>query len=122
MTYRKQGVQHATIAAGASLSNAVEVGGRALVGLILASTWDTAIITFQASADGYGGTYYNIYLDDANTELQVPNTAAVASRAIAMNTVLDKLAAFDWIKIRSGTAASPTNQADATVIKLVLKS
>jgi hypothetical protein len=118
---RYSSMDKSTIAAGAALGSAIRLAGSAIVGLVLDAAWDTQIITFQTSPDG-GTTWVPIYLDDANTELQIPNTAAVASRAIAMNTVLDKLAAFNYIRPRSGTTVSPQNQVDETVITFILKS
>lgn len=117
---RLQWTDQSIITNGAALGSSVRVGGAALVGLILDSAWDTNIITFQTSVDGTN--WFPIYLDDANTELQIPNTSAVASRAITMNTVLDKLAAFNYIRPRSGTTASPANQVGQTVITFVLKA
>lgn len=108
----------ATIANGASLSTAVDISGGVIVGLILDSAWDTNIITFQVSLDG--ATFVNLY-DDAGNEVQVPSTAAVASRAIANAGVLEKLAPWKHLKVRSGTSGSAANQTGATVVSLVVK-
>lgn len=105
-------VYTATIANGASLSGPIEFGMRRMVGLIVPPAWTTAAITFQASPDGT--TFYDLY-DDA-TERAIAAGSVVANRYIA-------LAFSDWllvraIKIRSGSSASPVNQAAARSILL----
>ena len=125
MSERVVSMDKSVIANGASVGSGVRIGGAALIGLVLDSAWDTQIITFQTSVDttnGTDGNWVNIYLDDAATELQVPAVAAAASRALAMNTVLEKLAAFTWIRPRSGTSGAAVAQGGATTITFVSKS
>lgn len=117
---RYSSMDKSVIAAAAALGSAVRLEGGALVAITLDANWETQIITFQASTDG--ATWVPIYLDDANTELQIPATAAVASRALCMNTVLDKLAAFNYIRPRSGTTASPQVQTVETVVTFIVKA
>ncbi len=103
----------ATIASGSSLSSAADLGTGRLVGLVLPAAWTTASITFQGSADGT--TYFDLY-DDA-TERAIASSSVVASRFIALPIA-------DWlmvraIKLRSGSAATPVNQAADRTITLV---
>ena len=101
-----------TIADGESLSNAVYIGGQLLYVLLPAIT--SAAITFQISDDGV--TYYDLKDDDASgTE----TTLAASTGSIAYRLTGDDWKAVQYIKVRSGTAASPVNQADGDVIKLV---
>lgn len=96
----------ATIASGASLSGAVDLGsgGRA-ARIAMPAAWTTANLTFQASYDGI--TYNNLYDKDG-----VEYTAqAAASRSILLPVA-------DWygiryLKVRSGTSAAAVNQGAA---------
>lgn len=125
---RLNGIEPSLIGDGATLGTPVRIGGYALLGLVLDAGWDTNVITFQTSFDYLDdpdetqATWHNIYLDSANTELQIAATVAVASRAICMDTVLNKLAAFNWIRPRSGTSASPAAQTGDTVLTFLTKA
>lgn len=105
---------------GAALGSSVPLGGQAIVGLFLDAQWDPNIITFQASYDNIN--WFNVFLDDANTELQIPAATALASRALCYNSVLDKLAPFAWIRPRSGTSGAPVNQSGNTTIVFATKA
>ena len=101
-----------TIANGASLSGAVDLGGRKLVGIIMPDTWTAAGLTFQGSIDGTN--FFNVY--DGSSERTV-NVAASYYSALALSDWVG----FRWIKIRSGTAASAVNQAAERVLTLVVQ-
>jgi hypothetical protein len=105
-------VRTATIANGASLSDAVDLGGRKLVAIDMPSSWTAASLTFQASVDGV--TYDDLY--DGATERTL---VVAASRYLAQ-------AIGDWVgvrflRIRSGTAGTPVNQGGARTITLVVQ-
>ena len=102
----------ATIAESASLSDAIQVDGSTVVGIVLPATWTTANLTFQASADD--STYNNVY-DELGTEKTV---VAAASRYIPLNPA-DFLGA-NSIKVRSGTSGTAVNQAAARSVIVVL--
>jgi len=93
----------ATIAQGASLSDAVDTGGLTILSILMPATWDAAVLTFQGSLDGV--TYGNVY-DESGNEYTVQ---AAASRAIGIDAA-SPLLGFRYIKVRSGTAASAVNQ------------
>lgn len=104
-----------TIANGASLSGAADLGTGRLVGIIMPASWTSAALTFQANADA-GATFYDVY-DDA-TERTITASGAAASRFLS-------LPLSDWLgvrglKVRSGTSASPVNQGADRVITLVV--
>lgn len=110
----KTDVAVAQIAAGATgLSEAISIDGRTLVAIYMPSSWVTANLTFQA-AYLEDGTYQNVY-DSAGNELVV---TAAASRVIVD---IPELAPLKFLKIRSGTAATPVNQTSGAVIRLILK-
>ena len=52
----------------------------------------------------------------------LPAAAAVASRGIANAGVLEKLAPWPYIKVRSGTSGAAANQSGATVVSIVMKA
>ena len=103
-----------TVGAGTSLSGAsVSMAGRVLVGVITASTWDVAKMTFQASLDGtnffdvtYKGTEYEV-------------ASVTAAKFIAVDP--EVFYGAKYIKVRSGTSGSATNQVDATIVTLVTR-
>jgi len=104
----------ATIAASESLSDSVDLGSGTVFGIIIPASWTTADLTFQGSVDGTN--FYNLFTDDG-TEYTV---VAAASRFIAsINYPLYYNLAF--LKVRSGTAGSPVNQAAERQIKLVMR-
>lgn len=103
----------ATIPSGESLSNAVRLGERKHVGLIMPSAWTAADVTFQVSADG--ATFVNLY-DKTGTEA---STKADASQGIQLGDF--DLAPWEYLKLRSGTAAVPVVQAAARIIQVVVK-
>lgn len=106
-----------TIADGASLSNAFDLTPtNRLVGVELPSGWTTQSITFQVSLDGT--TYVSAYDADGN-EIVIPS--AVASRFYGLSAAQQvALYGARYVKVRSGTTASPQNQAGGDVIKLAL--
>lgn len=100
------------IANGASLSGAVDLGGRKLVAIIMPDTWTAAALTFQASPDGTN--YFNVYDDPTERKLTV-----AASYYSALN--IADWVGFRWLKFRSGTAGTPVNQAAARTLTLVVQ-
>ncbi len=97
--YNEPVLTAATIAASASLSDAVRLPpGHVLVGIVMPATWTAADLTFQFSADNV--TYQNAY-DAAGTELTVTGTAAAT---IPVDPLYFRCAPF--LKVRSGTAGT----------------
>ena len=101
------------IASGASLTSAINLGARKLVGIIMPSAWTAAALTFSGS-NADDGTFVDIY--DGATERSY---AVTASKYLM-------LAISDWVgvkhlKIRSGTTGTPVNQGAARSIILALQ-
>lgn len=101
-----------TIANGASLSDAVEVGESVVLGFQL-PTIDAAVLTFQGSHDGV--TYQNVF-DSAQVEVQIASSTGV--RFVAAPAALNML---PYIKVRSGTAAAPVVTTGQRTIQVVAK-
>jgi len=102
----------AVIAAGASLSAAVELGGHSVERIIMPAVWTAADLTFQFSDDG-GTTFQNAYWD-WGAEMVVD--AAVAT-TIELSPFV-KLSNIDQLKVRSGTAGTPVLQVAEGIVRL----
>lgn len=102
-----------TIADEAALSGAAFIGAAEIVGISV-PTIDSAKLTFQGSADGV--TYRDLY-DSTPAELEW-----AASTGDYFATLPANLKGVNYLKLRSGTSASPVNQTTAAVtFTLVLK-
>lgn len=109
------GMETATIASGASLSPAVNLGGLRAFGIVMPSAWTAASVSFQMSCDD-GASWVDVY-DTTGAEVVIP---AAASRFIALDPVV--FAAIPMIRVRSGSAASPVTQGADRAIGLVTRS
>lgn len=96
----------AMIASGQSLSGVVPlaISGETLIGIQMPSAWTTADLTFQGAYDD-DATFVDLY-NVAGVEV---NVKAAASRYIPVDPADFRGVLF--LKIRSGTSASPVNQA-----------
>jgi hypothetical protein len=107
----------ATIGSGASISGEIDLGDKVFAGLIMPAEWTAAVITFLVAKES-GGTFYSLY-NDAGTEISL---TVAAGTAVGIADVALALAPWRYVKLRSGTAASPVAQGADRVINLVLKS
>jgi hypothetical protein len=101
-----------TIPSGTAISGPVDLGNNCeRIGVLMDAAWTTAAITFQVSV-GSGGPWRSLY-DDAGAEVQITSANAVAGRAISLATTQLQAVLAPWrhIKLRSGSAATPVNQA-----------
>lgn len=112
-TGKETGTGVATIAAAASLSDAVDLDNNTAHALVIGSAWVAAAITFQVSLDGT--TYHDLY--DGSGEVTVASASVGANRAIALdpNTFLG----FRYLKVRSGSAATPVAQTGGATVTVV---
>jgi len=113
---REVGSLFATIAASSSTSDTLSLVGGVIVGLIMPAAWTAAGLSFLAW-DGLTSSFVPVY-DDAGNEVVV---TAAAGRAIVNAGALEKLASLQEFVIRSGTAATPVNQASSRIITLLVK-
>jgi hypothetical protein len=103
----------ATIANGASLSGAVNLGNGGLAAIVMPSAWTAAVLTFQGSSDGTN--FYNLY-DDTGSEI----TATVStSRIVALQPSL--FAGLRYVKVRSGTSGAAVNQGGERALVLLTR-
>lgn len=104
----------ATIANGASLSDAVELpAGFYMAAVEMPAAWTAAALTFQAGENG--DDFSNVYDADGD-EVEV---AAAEARWVVLTPA--DWCAVPYVKVRSGTAASAVNQAAEREIKLILR-
>lgn len=102
-----------TMANGASLTAAVSTDDGAVVVLFMPAAWTPASVTFQCSPDG--SAFADLY-DQFGNEYTV---VAAAVRAIILPAA--DFAGCRAVKIRSGTSATPVNQAGARVLTVALR-
>lgn len=97
-----------TIAASASLSGVADLGDKRVLAIEIPANTEGSVVTFQASKDG--STFYNVY--DLNGEYSLPFT----DPCVLIVPPVDFLA-HRYLKVRTGTSGSATNQsgADATL-------
>jgi hypothetical protein len=96
-------------AAGASISNAINLDGKNLVALIIPSAWTGSSITLQACHRLDVETpVWNDLRDMNGLEIVIP---------VATNSQIQiepaKLVGLKYMRVRNGTSASPVNQAAA---------
>ena len=103
-----------TILNGASLSDAIYLGNRHLSEIIMPAAWTAAALTFQFSLDNI--TYNNAF--SLTAELTANSTAAAANQSINIATSATFHGAR-YLKIRSGTAATPVVQAADRVLTVI---
>lgn len=107
----------ATIAKNGTLSGVVNLNGYNKFTIIMPSAWTTASITFQA-CDTPSGTFVNL-LAETGGEVTV---SVAANGVYPLTTSSASLSYLPYIKIRSGTAASPVQQTAERVIKIIMKA
>jgi hypothetical protein len=105
--------QTTTIANGAALSAAIDVAGCSIQGVLLPAVWTAAVMTFAVSFDGI--TYFPLF-DSSGAEVSY---TVVAGHAVFFPTYNWRMVRY--LKIRSGTSASPVNQGQTTIVTLALR-
>jgi hypothetical protein len=109
-----------TIAQDASLSSAWAMEGHVALALVLPAALEAgaSVITFQGS-NALAGTYQNI-CDGNGLEVSVTLPATYTSINLSLDTVLEKLAPFPFLKMRFGIAALPVVQTAARAITVLM--
>jgi hypothetical protein len=102
-----------TIANGQSLSGAIDLQGYSLVGLLMPSAWTAAALTFAGSVDN--SNFYDVA--DSGAEINIGSAAANTYILLSPATFLG----LRYLKVRSGTNATPVNQGQAATVTLVLR-
>jgi hypothetical protein len=107
-------LQGPTIAAGASLSDALNVTSGGIYRIVMPMKWtNSAPITFQLSYDGVD--FYNV-CDRDGKEIQM------ACNQMSVVPIGEYLFYIHSVKIRSGTMRQPVVQLEAAAFKIVLET
>lgn len=105
----------ATIANGASLSDAVAVNGGDVIGIYL-PTITSAAISFQVSHDG-GTTYSDLYTG-AGAEV----TLGAATTGARFHSAPAGMSGITHLKVRSGPTGAAVNQGAQRLISVVIQN
>lgn len=100
----------ATIANAASLSGAICLGAGVPLAVQMPAAFTGTELTFQGSIDN--ATFQNIY--DGAVELSVTVAAS-----LMVGLPASVLAGWTYLKLRSGTAGSPTAEGGARTLKVI---
>ena len=105
-----------TIANGASVTELLDLNGHVAIGIIMPAAWTTAALTVEVSADGttFNGLAYNDLSSQCN-KIASP----VASSAYALD--LAGMLPYRFVRLRSGTTASPVNQGAERSITVITR-
>ena len=104
----------------ASLSTVLYKGSHKIMAIFLSSDWATAAITF-AGCNTYDGTYNQVVKAVDIAEVTVASLAH--SKVVGLDGVVKQaLEGIPYLKLRSGTLASPVDQgiSGGTLIRIVL--
>lgn len=113
----KNDKQVVTITAGASQSTVIDKSHYKNMLIIMPAAWSAANITFLVSDNPTTG--FVMLVDDAGTEVAL--TTVTISTAITMtSTDKEALESAMFIKLRSGTNATPVNQTAGAEITVIL--
>ena len=109
-----QTTRDCVISSGQSLSAGVDLGVFRLVGISIPSTFEPTSITFQSSFDNV--TWNNVFTS-VGSEVSV---VTAASRRIVLSP--PDFYGIRYIRVRGGTAASPTSVVANRTIKLIAEA
>lgn len=104
-----------TLAEASALTGAINLGGLRLFAIIMPADWTSANLTFQMSPDA-GNTWVNV-MDQNGSEIVA---VAGTSRCIVLDPT--QFAAFQHLRLRSGTASASVNQTASREVTLLLRA
>jgi len=106
----------ATVAAGEALSTPIASVGYGVCLLLLPATWTDAPLTLQGSLDEGEPTAWADLHDHLGNEVVL---TVVAGHALTLPPTL--LLGWRWLRLRSGLAAAPVNQAADSLLTLGIR-
>lgn len=109
------------IPAGASQSGKVNISNLVVVGIIMPAVWTAANITFLAGDPRDGGNGVVAVFNPVHDDTGVEVTATTAASQFVTFRDSDVMAGVSYLKVRSGTTATPVVQAAQAVVSLVLR-
>lgn len=105
-----------TIANGESVSSTIDTLRSTVIGLIFPAAWTTAALTIEVSADN--ATWIGLAYDNAGYQCNCIASPAVSS---AYSISLDGMLPYRYIRLRSGTTATPVNQGGDRAITVITR-
>ena len=117
--YAEAAPQEVTFAASADTSSAValDAGRRQLVGLQMPAAWTAAGLAFEVSADGV--TYVPLHWSGGLYEIDAAG-GADASMGVSLEPAA--FAGWPFVRVVSGTTATPVTQAAARTLLAVTRA
>jgi hypothetical protein len=106
----------ATIANGASVSGAIDLLNTALVGFIAPAAWTAAAMQIEVSPDN---SAWATVVNDQYGSATGTYSAITAGAAYAVDAV--GLLPYRYVRLRSGSAASPVNQGADRAFTLITR-
>jgi hypothetical protein len=106
------------IASGESLSTVVDCLYGMPCGIVMPAAWTSAVISFAVAPSlpsGEPGTFVPL----RNSAGGVVSVTVAAETAVSLDPA--QFAGFRWLKLRSGTSASPVNQAADRTLDVILR-
>jgi hypothetical protein len=97
--------RRAVIANGTSFSTAIDLGDSQLSAVWMPAAWTAASVTFEVSLDG--ATWRNLYF---GAGVLTVAAAGGAAANLTFSVARDPFIGWRYVRIRSGTVASPVNQ------------
>ncbi len=108
--------QTITIPSGSSLSDEIDCNSRVIVGFIAPAAWTTAALTIEASTDDV--TWVTTLLDATLAAVgSFASITASAGYAVDYTTLMP----YRYLRLRSGTSASPVNQGAARAFTVITR-
>jgi hypothetical protein len=122
-----------SIAAGAAISGEIDLGQMIALAVVMPSAWTAATLALQVSPYGSAGqalwdpgnaeypSLYQPLYNDGGSEITI---TVAANRVVTLATagLQNAVIPLRWIKLVSGSSASPVTQAAARQLYLVAKS
>jgi hypothetical protein len=94
------------------------MGANRIQAIQLSATWTAADLSFLVSRDGT--TFFPLF-DVAGAEVVLPSALLGANRFVGLSgAIKEALSAFQFVRLRSGTDASPVNQGNSTNLRLLV--
>jgi len=105
----------ATISSGTSLSGVIDLGIDTAMAIVMPAAWTAAAVTFQVSLDNV--TWSNLKNKSDDSEY-----TCTVSQGNSYTLPFTDFVPYRYIKIRSGTAATPVNQAADRIVTIAARN
>ena len=96
-----------------SLSSPGSIHGNTIIGFQFTTGWTDATLSFEGSTDGvnFGPVY-----DYTGTEISITVPTFASNMVVTLDNALGTIGKLKNVRLRSGTAGAPVDQAEGTTI------